>query len=133
MIIISQDMQRIVSKLFIVFGCTVKDIQQPNSFTYMRRYFHSEIVTTRENSLEMVYPPFSAIFSIWLFPLTVVIWLLPFWSLHLSSRQVARKRANEEEQRIWRSQQSALIWSPAQDCMSWPHATQKNHDQWGDT
>lgn len=58
-----QAMWRIVSKLVNAFGCIVTNIQV-NSFTYMRVYFPSEIVTMKENSSEMTYPSFSAIFSI---------------------------------------------------------------------
>ena len=56
-------MWRIVSKLVNAFGCTVTNIQV-NSFTYMRVYSPSEIVTMKEISSEMTDPSLSAIFSI---------------------------------------------------------------------
>ena len=61
--------------------------------------------------------------------LITVIWLFPFWSTHLSSRQVAKERANEKDQSVQTevSQLASLNVStkpyPAQDCMSWSHTT----------
>lgn len=101
-------------------------------FNNRRVVFHNVIVNARKSSSGMVYPSFSAIFSIWLFPCTVVIWLLPFWSFHLCSRQVARKRAsivqnvdNLNERSNWSCPPSnSLCKSPTQQLLlrlCWNH------------